>query len=137
MIEARSLTKRFGGRSAVEDVSLRVPPGEIVGFLGPNGAGKSTTMRMLLGLLRPTSGEVSVEGAVGYLPESFAAYDSLTVRKYLSFMARMKDVRDSDVERVLAQADIAALAPRPFGRLSKGQRQRVGLAQALLGSPPN
>ena len=137
MIEARSLTKRFGGRSAVEDISFTVPAGEIVGFLGPNGAGKSTTMRMLLGLLRPTSGEASVDGAVGYLPEAFAAYDGLSVRGYLRFMARMKAVAPSDVDRVLAATDTEALASRPFGRLSKGQRQRVGLAQSLLGAPPN
>ena len=137
MIEARSLTKRFGGRSAVEDISLVVPPGEVVGFLGPNGAGKSTTMRMLLGLLRPTSGEAAIDGAIGYLPEAFAAYDGLTVRAYLRFMARVKRTEQADVDRVLAATDTAALATRPFGRLSKGQRQRVGIAQALLGAPAN
>lgn len=137
MIEARSLTKRFGGRSAVEDVNLVVAPGEVVGFLGPNGAGKSTTMRMLLGLLRPTSGEAVVDGPIGYLPESFAAYDALSVGSYLRFMARMKGVPASDVERVLEATDTETLVSRPFGRLSKGQRQRVGLAQALLGAPPN
>ena len=137
MIEARSLTKRFGGRSAVRDVNLAVAAGEVVGFLGPNGAGKSTTMRMLLGLLRPTSGEAVVDGPIGYLPETFAAYDALSVASYLRFMARMKGVAGSDVERVLAATDTEHLAGRPFGRLSKGQRQRVGLAQALLGSPPN
>lgn len=137
MIEARSITKRFGGRSAVEDVSLRVSPGEVVGFLGPNGAGKSTTMRMLLGLLRPTAGSVAVDGAIGYLPEAFSAYDAMSVRAYVRFMARMKRSSSDEVERVLAATDTAELAGRPFGRLSKGQRQRVGLAQALLGSPPN
>ena len=137
MIEARSLTKRFGGRSAVEDISFAVQAGEVVGFLGPNGAGKSTTMRMLLGLLRPTSGAAVIDGAVGYLPEAFAAYDALTVRSYLRFMARMKKAEEQDVDRALEAADTASLASRPFGRLSKGQRQRVGLAQALLGAPPN
>jgi ABC-2 type transport system ATP-binding protein len=137
MIEARSLTKRFGGRSAVDDVSFAVPAGEVVGFLGPNGAGKSTTMRMLLGLLRPTAGDAIVDGAVGYLPEAFTAYDALSVRSYLRFMARMKKVGDGDIDRVLHATDLETLASRPFARLSKGQHQRVGLAQALLGEPPN
>ena len=139
MIEARSLTKRFGGRSAVEDVSFVVPGGEVVGFLGPNGAGKSTTMRMLLGLLRPTSGQAVIDGATGYLPEAFAAYDGLSVAAYLRFMAKVKRVAavEVEVDRVLTVTDTEPLASRPFGRLSKGQRQRVGIAQALLGSPPN
>jgi ABC-2 type transport system ATP-binding protein len=134
VIEARALTKRFGGRTAVEDVSLRVEPGEVVGFLGPNGAGKTTTMRMLLGVLRPDAGSVDVRGPVGYVPESFAAYETLSVRSYLTFIARLK--RTSDVDAAMERAGVADLASRPVERLSKGQRQRVGLAQALLGSPP-
>ena len=133
MIEASGLTKRFGGRTAIEDVSLRVEPGEVVGFLGPNGAGKTTTMRALLGTLRPDAGAASVTRPVGYLPETFAAYDALSVRSYLAFMARLKAAQD--VDEAMGRAGIADLAARPIGRLSKGQRQRVGLAQALLGSP--
>lgn len=136
MIEASGLTRRFGGREAVRDVTFNVAPGEVVGFLGPNGAGKSTTMRLLLGLLRPHAGTAAVDGAVGYLPEQFAAYDALTVRAYLRFEARMKGVDGADVERVLDVAGVADLAGRPVTRLSKGQRQRVGMAQALLGRPP-
>jgi ABC-2 type transport system ATP-binding protein len=135
MIAASGLTRRYGGREAVADVTFSVQPGEVVGFLGPNGAGKSTTMRTLLGLLRPHAGEVHVDGPAGYLPEQFAAYDAVSVRSYLQFMTRMKRVDRGDVDRVLGAAGVADLASRPVARLSKGQRQRVGLAQALLGSP--
>ena len=136
MISASGLSKSFGGRCAVEDVDLAVAPGEVVGFLGPNGAGKTTTMRLLLGLLRPTAGTAGIDGGAGYLPEVFTAYDPLSVRSNLAFLARMKRVDAADVERALAAVDLTELAARPFGRLSKGQRQRVGLAQAVLGSPP-
>ena len=135
MIRASGLTRRFGGREAVRDVTFAVEPGEVVGFLGPNGAGKSTTMRLLLDLLRPHGGDAAVDGSVGYLPEQFAAYDALGVRSYLHFMARMKGVGTDDVPRVLEAAGVADLARRPVARLSKGQRQRVGMAQALLGRP--
>jgi ABC-2 type transport system ATP-binding protein len=138
LIEASGLTKRFGGRTAISDVSLRVEPGEVVGFLGPNGAGKTTTMRILLGTLRPDEGTVDVQGPVGYVPEVFSAYDVLSVRSYLEFIARLKKVRDADaLDDAMARSGVADLASRPVQRLSKGQRQRVGLAQALLGSPPN
>jgi ABC-2 type transport system ATP-binding protein len=133
LIEARGLTKRFGGRPAIDDVSFRVTSGEIVGFLGPNGAGKTTTMRILLGTLRADAGEVNVSRPVGYMPEAFAAYDALSVRSYLNFIAKLKGA--DDVDRVLGLAGVADLANRPVQRLSKGQRQRVGFAQALLGSP--
>lgn len=138
MLAAVGLSRSFGGRTVVDDVSFRVEAGEVVGLLGPNGAGKTTTMRMLLGVLRPTAGDVEVVGRVGYLPESFAAYDGLRVDSYLGFMARMKGVAEGreGVRKAAEQAGVADLLPRPFGRLSKGQRQRVGLAQALLGAPP-
>jgi ABC-2 type transport system ATP-binding protein len=136
LIEARGLTRSFGGRPAVSDVSFRVDEGEIVGFLGPNGAGKTTTMRMLLGTLRPDGGTAAVDAPVGYLPETFAAYDALSVASYLGFIARLKRTTDpDDVERSMDRAGIADLAGRPVERLSKGQRQRVGMAQALIGSP--
>jgi ABC-2 type transport system ATP-binding protein len=136
VIAAQGLTRRFGGRLVVDDVSFEVAPGEVVGFLGPNGAGKTTTMRMLLGLLRPTSGQASVGGPTGYLPETYAAYDALSVRGYLRFMARAKRVDRDGVDGAIERAGLAGLERRPCGRLSKGQRQRVGLAQALLGDPP-
>ena len=133
MIEARGLTKRFGGRPAISDVSFRVEPGEVVGFLGPNGAGKTTTMRILLGTLRADEGQAHVVGPVGYLPETFAAYDVLSVRSYLGFIARLKSV--DGIDKAMQRAGVVDLAERPVERLSKGQRQRVGMAQALLGSP--
>ena len=136
MIRASGVTRRFGGREAVRDVTFAVDPGEVVGFLGPNGAGKSTTMRVLLGLLRPHAGKATIDGPTGYLPEQFAAYDALSVGSYLRFMARMKRVDRRDIARVLAAAGVEDLEHRPVARLSKGQRQRVGMAQALLGRPP-
>ena len=138
MIEADGLGKRFGGRVAAADVSFRVSPGEVVGFLGPNGAGKTTTLRMLLGLLAPSSGAARLGGRVGYLPEVFAPYGELTLKRYLAYIARMKrvDVSGNEIPRVLRAAGIEDLEDRPTGRLSKGQRQRLGIAQALLGRPP-
>jgi ABC-2 type transport system ATP-binding protein len=136
VIEAQGLSRSYGGRPAVKGVSLRVQAGEVVGFLGPNGAGKTTTLRMLVGLLCPDEGTVEVPRPVGYLPEVFSGYDALSVRAYLQFLARMKGVAATDVDRALDATRTTKLATRPVGRLSKGQRQRVGLAQALLGEPP-
>ncbi len=138
MIEAVGLTKRFGGRPAVTDVSFSVEPGEVVGFLGPNGAGKTTTIRLLLGLLTPDEGRSSRPAAVGYLPEQAASYDQLSVAAQLRFLCRMKGVADvgGEVARTMAALRIDDLATRPIGRLSRGQRQRVGFAGALLGRPP-
>lgn len=121
---------------AVSDVSFDVPRGEVVGFLGPNGAGKTTTMRMLVGMLRPDRGKAHAPEHLGFLPEVFAGYDSLSAAGYLRFMARMKGAGRDEVERCLGATGAEDLAARPLGRLSKGQRQRIGLAQALLGSPP-
>jgi ABC-2 type transport system ATP-binding protein len=135
LIEAVGLARSFGGRPAVRDASFRVEAGQIVGFLGPNGAGKTTTIRMLLGLLRPDAGTGKVDDPVGYLPEMFAAYDALSVVSYLRFMARMKVVDAAEVDRVMGAVDLTDLRSRPVSRLSKGQRQRVGLAQSLLGRP--
>jgi ABC-2 type transport system ATP-binding protein len=140
VIEAVGLTKRFGGRVAVEDVGFAVGGGEVVGFLGPNGAGKTTTIRLLLGLLRPDAGEAVRPSSVGYLPEQVAAYPQMGVAKYLGFLAKLKGVGRAsvgdEVERAMAAATVADLAGRPIGRLSKGQRQRVGMAAAFLGAPP-
>ena len=121
----------------MRDVSFSVAPGEVVAFLGPNGAGKTTTIRLLLGLLRPGQGRAALTRPVGYLPEVFAGYDAMGVSSYLGFIARMKGVPEAEVEPALDAAGAGDLARRPVGRLSKGQRQRVGLAQALLGRPPS
>jgi ABC-2 type transport system ATP-binding protein len=136
VIEAQGLVRSFGGRAAVDDVSFKVAPGEVVGFLGPNGAGKTTTMRLLLGLLRPHAGAAVLGGRVGYLPEVFAGYDALSVGGYLRWMGRMKGADGDEAARVADAMDVATLERRPLRRLSKGQRQRVGMAQALLGRPP-
>jgi ABC-2 type transport system ATP-binding protein len=136
VIAADALARSFGGRTAVQDVSLRVEPGEVVGLLGPNGAGKTTTIRMLLGVLQPDRGTVRVDGDVGYLPESLAAYDGLSVATHLRFLARIKGASLADVVDAVDRCDLRPLVRRPVASLSKGQRQRVGLAGALLGAPP-
>jgi len=141
VIEARQLAKRFGGRAAIEDVSLAVARGEVVGFLGPNGAGKTTTLRILAGVFPPTSGQALIDGhdvvraplaarrRLGYAPERPALHLEMTVAGLLDFAAGMKDVG-------AARARRAAVARRRIGALSKGVRQRVGLAFALVGDPP-
>ncbi len=152
MIEVRDLTKTFGAVEAVRGISFRVEAGEIVGFLGPNGAGKTTTMRILAGIFPPTSGEVRIAGrdpardplacrrAVGYFPEYAPFYPDLRVAGYLRFVARMKRLpraeRPRAVAQVLAWCGLEGVARRRVGTLSKGYRQRVGLAQALCGNPP-
>ena len=135
MIRADGLARSFGGHPAVDDVSFTVEAGEVVGLLGPNGAGKTTTIRMLLGLLRPHGGGVELDRPVGYLPEQLQPYDGLTVRGYLRFCARTRRLPRETIDAAMRDAGVADLARRPIGRLSKGQRQRVGLAQAVLGSP--
>ncbi len=151
MIEVSHLVKSYRDLKAVNDVSFKVDKGEIVGFLGPNGAGKTTTMRMITGALPATSGTVKVSGfdvfespmevkrRVGYLPETPPVYPDMTVRAYLRFVAEIKGVgrkgRESEVDRVAVKTNSDKFVHRVIGNLSKGQRQRVGLAQALLGDP--
>ena len=152
MIEVRNLSKVFGAVEAVSGISFRVAPGEIVGFLGPNGAGKTTTMRILAGVFPPTSGEVSIAGhdplrdplacrrAVGYFPEYAPFYPDLRVDGYLRFVARLKRIprarQAAAVEAALGACGLEEVRRRRVGTLSKGYRQRVGLAQALCGEPP-
>jgi len=153
VIEARHLAKRFGGRAAIEDVSLGVARGEVVGFLGPNGAGKTTTLRILAGVFPPTSGQALIDGhdvvraplaarrRLGYAPERPALHLEMTVAGLLDFAAGMKDVggahaRRAAVEDALARAVLGEVATRRIGALSKGVRQRLGLALALVGDPP-
>lgn len=135
MITAEGLTRSFGGREVVRAASFQVTPGQVVGLLGPNGAGKTTTIRMLLGLLRPSGGTARIAGSTGYLPERFTAYDGLSVAAYLHFMARMKRLPGDCVATAMATAGVEDFAGRPVARLSQGQRQRVGFAQAILGDP--
>lgn len=151
MIEVEHLTKRYGPVTAVQDVSFQVHKGEILGLLGPNGAGKTTTMRVLTGYMPATDGRVVVAGhdvfeqpveakrRIGYLPETPPLYPDMTVREYLQFVAKIKGVPKGDrkarVEQVMARTWVADMAGRACGKLSKGYRQRVGLAQALIHNP--
>ena len=151
MIEVQHLTKRYGRVTAVDDVSFRVEPGEILGFLGPNGAGKTTTMRILTGYMPASEGHAMVAGydvfthpidakrRTGYLPETPPLYPDMTVREYLDFVARIKGVpsgeRTSRVDTVMKRTHVDDMAARACGKLSKGYRQRVGLAQAIIHNP--
>jgi len=134
VIEVDGVARSFGGQPAVVDVSFTVEPGEVVGLLGPNGAGKTTTIRMALGLLRPHGGRVEVTRPLGYLPENLQPHEGLSVRGYLRFARRTRRL-DASIDDAMKDAGVSDLARRPIGRLSKGQRQRVALAQAVLGSP--
>jgi ABC-2 type transport system ATP-binding protein len=151
MIEVHGLTKRYRDNVAVENLSFSVERGEIVGFLGPNGAGKSTTMRIIAGYMPATRGTVKIGGVdvfedpiackrkIGYLPEIPPVYLDMTVRGYLDFVARLKGVETREimreVERVASQAGVDHILGRLIRNVSKGYRQRVGLAQSLLRSP--
>ncbi len=151
MITAEQLTKRFGSFTAIAEVSFEVTAGEIVGFLGPNGAGKSTTMRILAGVFPPTEGRVRIAGhdvvsdslraraMVGYFPERVSIYLDMTVHAYLTYVAQLKGLSRraarADAAAALANCNLHAVADRLIGTLSKGFRQRVGIAQALTGSP--
>ncbi len=151
MIEVEGLGKRYGELAAVSDVSFRAERGEVVGFLGPNGAGKTTTMRMVTGFLPPSTGRVRVAGfdllespraarrAIGYLPELPPLYPEMRVADYVTFVATIKDVpakeRAAKVERALVACGLSEVKNRVIGRLSKGFRQRVGLAQAIVHDP--
>jgi ABC-2 type transport system ATP-binding protein len=151
MIDIAHLTKRYGALTAVDDVSFRVGPGEVLGFLGPNGAGKTTTMRMIAGFIAPTSGRASVCGhdveqaplaakaCMGYLPEGAPSYGEMTVRGFLDFIA---DVRGLRAERrrqrlndVIERLQLGSVLGQSIDTLSKGFRRRVGLAQAILHDP--
>jgi len=151
VIRVEHLTKNYGPRVAVADVTFDVEKGEVLGFLGPNGAGKTTTMRMLTGYLPPSGGRAEVAGFdvathslqaranIGYLPETVPLYTDMSVRSYLDFMAKLKGItseRRREVDRAMEKSRIAHRADDQVGKLSKGLRQRVGLAQALLGDPP-
>ena len=151
MIEVSHLTKQYGNHLAVDDVSFTVADGQICGLLGPNGAGKSTIMNILTGYLSATSGEVTVAGhplpeeadaakaCVGYLPEQPPLYPEMTVQEYLTFAAELKGVKKAErkeqVCRAARRTGLETVLPRLIRSLSKGYKQRVGIAQALLGSP--
>lgn len=151
MIVVDKLTKRFGDRDVVRDVSFTVERGEILGFLGPNGAGKTTTMRMLTCYFPPTSGRAQVAGfdivddslqvrkRVGYMPENVPLYSDLPVASYLGFVADVKGVsareRRKHLEAIIDETSLREVRDYPIGKISRGFRQRVGLAQAIVGNP--
>lgn len=151
MIEVRNLTKVYGKKKAVDDLSFTIEDGEIFGFLGPNGAGKSTTMNIITGCLSATEGTVVIDGNdifeeaykakknVGYLPEQPPLYMDMTVEEYLRFVAEAKKVKKDklpeEVDRVMKKSSILDVHNRLIKTLSKGYKQRVGIAQALIGNP--
>src|SRR5581483_4911606 len=151
MIEVSNLTKRYGGRTAVSDISFSVAQGDIVGLLGPNGAGKTTTMRILSCFMPATSGAVRVAGLdvfdnadevrrrIGYMPENNPLHQDMRVREYLRFRGRLKGLGRSRcrerAETVIQQCGLGEVGKRIIGQLSKGYRQRVGLADALVHEP--
>ena len=151
MIEVKNLTKHYGDKKAVDNISFTVNDGEILGFLGPNGAGKSTTMNMLTGYISSTSGQVLIKGIdiledpikaksyIGYLPELPPLYLDMTVKGYLNFIYDLKKCkmpRTAHINDVCNLTKIADVKDRIIKNLSKGYKQRVGLAQALIGNPP-
>jgi ABC-2 type transport system ATP-binding protein len=152
MIQVKGLSKHYGARKAIDDLNFDVKKGEIVGFLGPNGAGKSTTMKIITGFMPASEGDVSVNGfdvfdnptevkrAIGYLPESPPIYLEMTVRDYLDFAARLNQVAKGDlakqVDWAIEKTNLGDVRDRIIGNLSKGYKQRVGLAQALVHNPP-
>ncbi|PRB14439.1 ABC transporter ATP-binding protein [Microbacterium sp. MYb62] len=146
MITAEGLTKRFGDKTAVDDVSFTVKPGSVTGFLGPNGAGKSTTMRMIVGLDRPTSGRATIAGReyrklraplteVGVLLDAKAVHTGRTARNHLRAMAATHGIPSSRVDEVIDLAGIGSVARKRAGGFSLGMGQRLGIASALLGDP--
>ena len=151
MISLSSVSKRYGAKTIIHDLTFTVEKGEIVGFLGPNGAGKTTTIKMIAGFTTATSGRVTVAGhdmatdhlkaapLIGYLPERPPLYDNLNVETYLRFVAKIKGVARNEMaaelERVTDACRLGDVARSEIFKLSKGYRQRLGLAQALLGKP--
>lgn len=150
MIEVHNLSKRYGSQLALDRLSFEAHPGEIVGLLGPNGAGKTTTMRILTGFMPPTEGSAKIAGfdvltdslevrkRVGYLPERVPIYPDMTVKGYVTFWAQMRGVRSPQrqVTHILEQVNLIERQNTLVRNLSKGMRQRLGLAQALVHDPP-
>src|SRR6266498_2468105 len=154
MISVQQLTKQFGAQVAVDGLSFEIPAGQIVGFLGPNGAGKSTTLRMLTGMIEPTSGSATICGFdllrepievkqhVGFVPESGAVFESLTGLEYLTMVAALYAIpEDAAVERIrqfIAFFDLSfeTLTEKLLGAYSKGMRRKVVITSALLHNPP-
>ena len=146
MIEATNLTKRYGAKTAVNDISFSLQPGQVIGFLGPNGAGKSTTMRMLMGLDRPTSGSITVMGkpyaehrnplsVAGALLDAKGVHPGRSARSHLRALAATHSISDTRVNKVLELTGLESVAHKRIGGFSLGMGQRLGIATALLGDP--
>ena len=151
MIETRGLTRHFGATKAVEDLDLRVEPGEILGLLGPNGAGKTTTVKILTCMIKPTSGSASVAGfdveqsplevkrRLGYVPEAGALYETLTAGEYLTMVANLRGIEgrraDRKINQLLELFDVLNARDRRLAGHSKGMRQKILISAALLGNP--
>ena len=148
MIEVSGLTKTYGNKRGITDISFTINEGEIVGFLGPNGAGKSTTMNVITGYLSATAGAAKVAGIdilenpleakkhIGYLPQELAMYPSLSAFDFVNYMAELKGVHDRKaVNKALEQVEMLKFSKRKIGQLSGGMKRRVGIAQALVGDP--
>lgn len=151
MIEVKNITKKYGEKKAVKNLNFTVERGEILGFLGPNGAGKTTTMQIITGYIPPTSGQVMIDGydtlenplevkrKIGYLPENPPLYYNMTTEKFLNFIAELKEIssekRKKEIDRVVDLLSLENVRGRVIGNLSKGYKQRVGLAQAMIGDP--
>ena len=152
MISVENLTKRYANKTAIDGVSFQVEKGEILGFLGPNGAGKTTTMRMITGYMPASGGTIKIDGydvadqplevrrRIGYLPENPPLYTEMKVYNYLQFVGKLKGVSTSglrdEVHRVMETVNITDVQDRIISKLSKGYKQRVGIAQAMLNDPP-
>ena len=151
MIEVKHVTKKYGKAVAVEDISFSIKEGEIVGLLGPNGAGKSTTMNMLTGFIEQTEGEIIIDGydilkkpkkakkEIGYMPEGVPLYTDLTVREFVQYMAEIKQVdkktRKEKVNQIIEQTGLKDVEKKLIKNLSRGYKQRVSMAGALVGTP--
>lgn len=152
IIQAKGLTKKFGKRVAVNDISFSVQKGEILGFLGPNAAGKTTTMKMLTCFYPPTSGTAIVNGfdvlsdsygvrrSIGYMPENVPLYIDMTVEEYLYFVAKAKSIPPADIKGAISKAlercNLTNVSGQLIATISRGYKQRVGLAQAIINDPP-
>ncbi len=151
MIEVKNVTKKYGSTIAVDNISFDVKDGEVVGFLGPNGAGKSTTMNMITGFIEPTSGQIIINGNdisrrprkakkdIGYMPENVPLYYELTTKEFITYIAELKMVkrneRKEQVEKVIADVGLEEVKNKLIRNLSRGYKQRVSMAGALIGNP--
>ena len=151
MIEVKNITKKYGNFTAVDNINFKIEEGEIIGLLGPNGAGKSTTMNMITGYIESTEGEIKIEGydiskkprkakaQIGYMPEGVPLYSDLTVKEFVTYMAELKKVdkktRKEKVEKIIEQTGLKEVEKKLTRNLSRGYKQRVSMAGALVGEP--